>query len=268
MASICLHHSRLTTNTIYRADGLIDGDIRQEKLQAGDTLLAHIAWQELEHIQGGDDFVVLAPDKPESTVAPGLGVRTWGVLLLIGSYAAWAQPGVAFVMFAAAASLIAVGVLDPERAYRAVSWRTIFMLACLMPFSQAMTGSGASTWLADGVMSLLGPEASGLKVLIVFAVLAAALGQLVSNVAAAVILVPVAVQVCALGGFDVRGLVLLIGISVSNAFLLPTNQVTALIASAGAFHGKDFLRTGVPMTLLFCAVSVTVIALMYPSYLT
>ncbi len=261
------HHFGLTPLAIYRADGLIEGDIRLEILQAGDTVLAHVSWQELEHIQDTDDFVLLAPDKPESPVEPGLSFRTWTILAVLAVYGLWAQPGAAFLMFAAAAALIAARVLEPEQAYRAVSWRTIFMLACLMPFSQAMTNSGASTWLAEGVMSLLNPQASGLVVLIVFALLAAALGQLISNVAAVVIPVPVAIQVCALGNYEAQGLILLIGISVSNAFLFPTNQVTAFIASAGNFHSRKFLRAGAPSSLIFCAVSVAVIAVMYPSYL-
>ncbi|MFT5484204.1 MAG: di/tricarboxylate transporter [Halieaceae bacterium] len=260
------HHYGLNPLAIYRADGLIEGDIRAQSLQAGDTILAHIAWEDAELLPATDDFVVLAPDMPESQVATGLGLRTLAVLVSAVAFGLWAHPGVPFIMFAAAVALIAVGVLDPERAYRAVSWRTIFMVACLMPFSQAISSSGASAWLADGLMSLLGQDVNGIAVLLLFAVLSAIFGQLVSNIAAVLILVPVAIQVCALGNFEVQGLVLLVGISVSNAFLIPTNQVTALIASAGGYTSRDFLRTGAPISLLFCVVSVTMIALMYPSF--
>jgi di/tricarboxylate transporter len=121
--------------------------------------------------------------------------------------------------------------------------------------------------MASGILLLLGSDANGLAVLLFFALLAAALGQLVSNVAATVILVPVAIQVSEIGGFDVRGLVLLVGISVSNAFLLPTNQVTALIASAGNYRSKDFIQSGLPLSLIFCLVSVVAVALLYPDFL-
>lgn len=262
------HHYGLTPLGIYRADSLIEGDVRQLSLQAGDSLLAHVSWQELEQIQTSEDYLVLAPDKPESMVEPGLGTRTWVVLALVAACGVAMQPGVAFIMFFAAVALIAVGVLSPDRAYDAVSWRTIFMLACLMPFSQAMTASGASDWLASGTLLLLGSDANGLLVLLFFALLASILGQLVSNVAAAVILVPVAIQVGEMGGFDARGLVLLVGISVSNAFLLPTNQVTALIATAGNYRAKDFIQSGLPLTLIFCLVSVVVVALIYPDFFT
>ena len=261
------HHYGLAPLAIYRADSVIEGDIRQQTLQAGDSLLAHISWQELEQIQTSEDYLVMAPDKPESMVEPGLGARTWAVLALVAVYGVVMQPGVAFVMFLAAVALIAVGVLGPDRAYHAVSWRTIFMLACLMPFSKAMTASGASDWIANGMLLLLGSDANGLAVLLVFALLAAVLGQLVSNVAATVILVPVAIQVSEIGGFDVRGLVLLVGISVSNAFLLPTNQVTALIASAGNYRAKDFIQSGLPLSFIFCLVSVAAVALLYPDFL-
>jgi di/tricarboxylate transporter len=261
------HHLGLTPLAIYRADGLVEGDIRAQILQPGDSLLAHISWRELEQIQSSEDYLVLAHDKPESMVAAGLGIRTAGILGLVAAYGVLVQPGVAFLMFAAAVSLVAAGVLGPDRAYHAISWRTIFMLACLMPFSNAITASGASDWLAGGILALLGADPSGIVALLFFAVLAAALGQLVSNVAATVILVPVAIQVAHMGGFDASGLVLLVAISVSNAFLLPTNPVSALIASAGNYQSKDFFRSGIPLTFIFCVVSVLVIALMYPSYL-
>lgn len=252
---------------IFRGETILDGDIRQQELCAGDILLGHISWPDLNGLEAMDDFVMVAIDKPSTTVTMETQNKVIGILLFLLAYGLFVQPRLSILLMTGAVLMLGLRVITPEQAYRAISWRTIFMLSGLIPFSEAMMNSGTSTWLAHSFTNLLGEAPSGIVLLIFFSVLAALFSMLVSNVAAVIILVPVAIEVSQLLSLDPSGLILLIGISVSNVFLMPTNQVTSLIASAGNFHSRDFFRAGTPAAIGYLLITVAGIAVLYPYYL-
>ena len=165
-------------------------------------------------------------------------------------------------MLIGAIGMVLTRVLSMDEAYEAVSWKTVFLLAGLMPLGQAMQHSGAAAWIAGETLLLFGrlPE-WGLQ--IILALMASVFSLLISNVGATILLVPVAVQIALGAGADPVLYALIVALGTSNCFLIPTNQVNALIMGPGNYGSRDFIRAGGGMTVLFLGVSLGVLNLMY-----
>jgi len=149
-----------------------------------------------------------------------------------------------------------------DEAYAAVDWRTVFLLAGLIPLGIAMENTGAAVVVADWLTEQLS-SAPVLVTLFAVSLLATLFSLFMSNVAATVLLVPLVMLLGKNSGIDPRGLALLVAISVSNSFVLPTHQVNALLMGPGGYHNKDYLRAGGLMSLIFFAVAVGFVYLFY-----
>jgi di/tricarboxylate transporter len=161
-----------------------------------------------------------------------------------------------------AIGLVLTGVLRMDEAYQAVSWKSVFLLASLIPLGLAVEVSGTAAWIAHLTLTLLGDvPAWGLQLAI--AVLATFFTLVMSNVGATVLLVPLAVNIAVAVGDNPAVFALTVALATSNAFLLPTHQVNALIMGPGDYRVADFLRAGGIMTVLFLAVLLLMLNLMY-----
>ena len=153
-----------------------------------------------------------------------------------------------------AVGMIVTGVLTMDEAYQAVSWKTVFILAGLLPLGIAVQTSGTANWISQYVLYLLG-DVSIWTLQLAIAVLATAFTLVMSNVGATVLLVPIAVNLATTIGADPAMFALTVAVSTSNSFLIPTHQVNALIMGPGGYRVADFLRAGGIMTILFLAIS-------------
>jgi di/tricarboxylate transporter len=158
--------------------------------------------------------------------------------------------------------MVLLGVLPIDDAYRAVDWRTVFLLAGLIPLGTAMDKSGAAAYVATGMTSLL---ADSPTIVLMFAVglLATLFSLFMSNVAATVLLAPLVMIVGQDAGVDGRALALLVAVCASNSFVLPTHQVNALFMSPGGYRNADYIRAGGIMTVLFLAIAVGAVWLLF-----
>jgi di/tricarboxylate transporter len=151
-------------------------------------------------------------------------------------------------------------VLTADEAYRAVSWKTVFLLAALIPLGQAVEQTGTAAWIAEGVVGAAG-DLPPWGMQLVIAILATAFTLTISNVGATVLLVPLAANVAIGVGADPAQYGLIVALAVSNAFLLPTHQVNALIMGPGGYQVKDFMKAGLAMTALFLLVLIPAVNL-------
>jgi len=160
-----------------------------------------------------------------------------------------------------AVGMIVTRVLSMDEAYDAVSWKTVFLLACLIPLGQAVETTGTAAWIADKTLDLLGD--TPIWVLqAAMAVFATLFTLVMSNVGATVLLVPLAINIAIASGADPALFALTVAIATSNSFLIPTHQVNALIMGPGGYRVADFMRAGGVMTILFLVVSLVVINLL------
>jgi len=125
------------------------------------------------------------------------------------------------------------GVLSMDDAYKAVSWKTVFLLAGLLPLGIAVESSGTAQYVVQHLLAYSG-DVSPWILQVIVALLASGFSLVMSNVGATVLLVPFAINLALATGADPAMFALTVAISTSNSFLIPTHQVNALIMGPGA----------------------------------
>ncbi len=236
-------------------------DFSDEVLEPGDALVVYGPWGNLARMGEGGTFALVSPLGPVAAARPRPGVALGCLGAALGLGLAGAPLAVS--LLTGAVAMIVSRVVTADEAYRAVDWRTVFLLAGLIPLGTAMEKTGAAAYLADLALTPLA-GAHPLLILGALGALTTLLSLFLSNVAATVLLVPLAVAVAQGAGLPPRALALLVAVCASNSFVLPTHQVNALILGPGNYRNADFLRAGGGLTLLFLAVAVGFI---YAAYL-
>jgi di/tricarboxylate transporter len=158
--------------------------------------------------------------------------------------------------------MILAGVLSIDEAYRAVSWKTVFLLASLIPLGLAVEASGTAAWIAQQTLATLG-DVPIWVVQAALAVLATFFTLVMSNVGATVLLVPLAVNMALGIGADPAVFALTVAIATSNSFLIPTHQVNALLMGPGNYRVVDFIRAGGIMSIIFLVVALTMLNVVF-----
>jgi len=158
--------------------------------------------------------------------------------------------------------MVLSGVLTMDEAYRAVSWKTVFLLASLIPLGLAVEKSGTAAWIAAETLKVLG-DVPIWMLQTVIAILATVFTLVMSNVGATVLLVPLAINIAVGAGADPALFALTVAIATSNSFIIPTHQVNALIMGPAGYRVIDFMRAGTIMTVLFLIVSLFMLNLIF-----
>jgi len=157
--------------------------------------------------------------------------------------------------------MVLAGIVTADEAYRAVDWRTIILIAGLIPIGIAMEKSGMAALIAGFLAETLA-GAPPIFILAAFAVLATGLSLVISNVAATVLLVPLVMLTGAGMGIDPRAAALLVAVSAQNSFILPTHQVNALLMGPGGYSPRDYAKPGGVLTVIFIVIATTLIYLL------
>jgi len=230
--------------------------IRAMPLHSGDTLVVHTTWETLMHIEKNPDFVVITTEYPREETRPqklGFAALFFGLALFLVLFT---ETRLSIALMTGAIGMILTGVLNINEAYRAVSWKTVFLLASLIPLGLAVEQSGTAKWIAEQTLMVVGDMPAWVIQLAV-AALATFFTLVMSNVGATVLLVPLAVNIAMGIDADPAVFALTVAIATSNAFLIPTHQVNALIMGPAGYRVSDFIRAGSIMTVLFLIVAVT-----------
>ncbi|MGD8643791.1 MAG: SLC13 family permease [Chromatiales bacterium] len=252
---------------IHRDEGTISEGVRDVELQAGDTLVCHAYWDALARLEKDRNFVVVTQDYPHEELRPHK-VRVALVFFLIAlGLVLFSDLRLSVSLLTGAIGMIIGGVLNIEEAYKAVSWKTVFLLASLIPLGAAVQDTGTAAWIAQEVLALLGTVPAWVLQAAI-AVLATFFTLVMSNVGATVLLVPLVVSLATAAQAqgieaDPRVFALTVAIATSNSFLIPTHQVNALIMGPAGYRVKDFMRAGGVMTVLFLIVSLTMLNVVF-----
>jgi len=159
----------------------------------------------------------------------------------------------------AAGTLVVTGVLSIEQAYRGIGWTTVILVAGMIPLATAMTATGAADALADGLVDIVG-DAGPRALLLGLVLLVFVLGQLISNMATALIVIPIAVSAAA--ELDVSAKPLLVGVAVAAAaaFMTPVaTPANLMVMGPGGYRFGDYWRLGLPLLVLFGVVAVLLV---------
>ncbi len=245
---------------INRTGGVIIDDIREVPLQAGDTLVVHGTWKDLGGLVRDRNFVAVT-DIPQEEARPHKIVHALICFGIALGLIIFSKFPLSVALLVGAVGMLLLGVLSMDEAYQAVSWKTVFLLASLMPLGYAMEITGTAAWIAQESLDAMG-DVPVWVLQVALAVLTTFFSLVMSNVGATVLLVPLAINLAIAVGASPALFALIVALSTSNAFLIPTHQVSALIMGPGNYRVSDFLRVGGIMTVLFLIVMlVTVNAL-------
>ncbi|MEP3266125.1 MAG: SLC13 family permease [Hyphomicrobiales bacterium] len=258
---LAIHRTGETMSYVETADH-IPTPVSEIPFAAGDTLVIHSTWGALTHLTNDRDFVVVTSDFPREELRP----KKVGWALLFFCVAVglilFSNVVLSLCLLVGAAGMIITKVIDLDEAYAAVSWSTVFLLASLIPLGQAVQSTGAASWIAQQILTVLdGWPIWALQAGV--AILATIFTLVMSNVGATVLLVPLAVSIALEAGGDPAIFAMTVAISTSNSFLIPTHQVNALIMGPAGYKVIDFVRTGGVMTLLFLVVSLVMMNVVF-----
>jgi di/tricarboxylate transporter len=237
-------------------------DIRNMPFHAGDTLVVHTPWNVLPRIEKDKNFVVITTEYPREELRPhkvGWAAVFFTIALVMVLFT---DIRLSVALLTGALGMVLSGVLDIDEAYSAVSWKTVFLLASLIPLGLAVETSGTARWIAEQVLLVVGDMPIWVIQLAV-AVLATFFTLVMSNVGATVLLVPLAINIAIGADANPAVFALTVAIATSNSFLIPTHQVNALIMGPGGYRVPDFMKAGGIMTILFLAVMLLVMNLVY-----
>lgn len=237
-------------------------DIRRMPIKAGDMLVFHSIWTDLAQASESRDFVVVT-DYPKGEQRPhklwwALGVFAGAMALALSTLVP-----VPIALMAGAAAMMLAGVLNMDEAYAAVNWKTVFLMACLIPLGWAMDSTGAAAWIAQQVLERIGSDVPVWVLEAAVGLLATAFALVIGNVGATVVVVPMAINVALAAGGNPVAFALIVALSASNNFLSVSNPVLAMVTGPAGYRSRDLWRTGAPLTLVYLAIVLLVVNLMF-----
>ncbi|MGD9958255.1 SLC13 family permease [Nocardioides sp.] len=236
-------------------------------LAAGDTLLVQGSWEALSRNVDHDPGV-LAVDSLETVrrqavplgrkAKPAIAVLVGMVLMLALGVTAPAVVGIL-----AAGAMILLRVLSVEQAYRGISWTTVIIVGAMLPLSVALQETGAADTMANGLVNVVG-DAGPYALLLGLFVMTATLGQLISNTATALIVIPIGISAAAELDVSVQPVLMAVSVAAAAAFLTPVaTPANMMVMGPGGYQFGDYWKFGLPMLLWFGVVSVLVVPIFW-----
>lgn len=164
-----------------------------------------------------------------------------------------------------ALTCVITGCLSEKQAYGGIDWTTIFLFAGMLPLAEAMDKTGAGAMIANGVVGIIGSNASPLIIVMALFLLSCGLTQFMSNTAAAALLAPIGISIAQSIGVSPFPVLMAIGIAASCAFTTPVaTPPNTLILGPGKFHFMDYVKVGLPLVLVSMIVCTVIIPLVWP----
>ena len=241
--------------------------LQNEELKIGDTLLLIGPWKALRNVQyDGRDLVIFNLPTEVAEVLPVPGKMLHAVVCLIIVVGLMISGLVPNVQAALIGCLLmgAVGVVDLGSAYRSIDWKTIVLIVGMLPFSLALQRTGGVDLMADGLMTLIGGAGTYVTLGSLFAI-TALLGLFISNTATAVLMAPVALAVADELKASPYPFAMIVALAASTAFMTPVSSpVNTLVVGPGNYSFGDFMRIGVPFSLIVLVVSVILVPWLLP----
>jgi di/tricarboxylate transporter len=209
------------------------------------------------------DFLVLTEEAQEALRLKKAPVALLVmVAVLVPVMLGWLSIAITAVM--GVVLMILTGCLTMDEAYRSIEWKAIFLIAGMLPLGIAMEQTGAASFLAEGMVSLVGVHGP-LAVMAGLFVLAALASQVMPNPAVAVLLAPIAYNTASDMGVSSYPLMMAVAVSASAAFLSPVgHSANILVMGPGGYRFSDYTKVGVPLTLLVLVIVLIVVPIFWP----
>ena len=248
---------------IWRTGDTIGTELADERLQIGDALLLLGPRDRLQLLTSDSDFLVLTPlgqEPPETRKAPLAALIMAGVILTV--MLGYAPISIAAVI--GGTIMVLTGCLNMEQAYRAIDWRAIFLIAGMLPLGIAMQDSGAANFLADQVMDLLG-DAGPWPVIMGLYILTAMATMIIPTAALVVLMSPIVLSAMADFGLAPETAMMAVAMAASASFTSPiSHPANILVMGPGGYRFVDYLKVGVPLTIVVFVTVMILLPILWP----
>ena len=258
-------HGGISVLSLWRNGSFLEGDLSNTPLQFGDALLMQGPRSAFQRLRAEGEILVLGGEGPAE--APRPTRMGWA----LGILAATLALGIAFpqalpaILFAGAVAMLVSGCLTTEEAYRSIDWRSVFLVAGMLPLGLALSRSGAAALLARWVIAAL--HARGATALLAaFTVLTALLTQVLPGGAATPLIVaPIAISAATHLGANPRAFAMAVALAASTSMLTPfAHPVNVLVMGPGGYRFGDYGRAALPLVLLLVVGIVLLVPLVMP----
>jgi di/tricarboxylate transporter len=242
-------------------------DLARTQLEVGDVMLLRGTWGALD-VNTADPNVVLV-DSPQSIrrQAVPMGLRAKTALVILAGMVVLLATGIvppAIAALIAAVAMVILRVLTVHQAQRSISLTTLILVGGMIPLSTAIQVSGAADLIAGGIVSLLG-NASPYLLLFGVAAVTVVLGQLISNMATALILAPIAFAIAGETGISPIPLLMGVAVAAAASFLTPVaTPANTMVFGPGGYRFGDYWKLGLPLVLLFVGVATFLVPVFWP----
>ncbi|HUR29673.1 MAG TPA: SLC13 family permease, partial [Planctomycetota bacterium] len=233
--------------------------LSERRLRPSDVLLLKGNADDFDRLPRGllvlDDLSAHHPRRMKGVWAAGIFIGS----IVLGA-TGWLEMPVAFLL--GVLILLLTRCIRAEEAYASVDWRLLVLIGVMLAFGAAMQKSGASAWLARLIVEHISPFGA-YAVMAAFYLLTMILSQPMSNQAAALIVLPVAIETARGLGLDSRPLVIAVTLAASCSFLTPLEPACLLVYGPGRYRFRDFVRVGFPLTAIAFVTAMSMVPLFW-----
>jgi di/tricarboxylate transporter len=235
-------------------------------LQFGDSLLVEGSTERLTALRRDPDFLMLDTNPPLEPrrlhKAPLTVAILFGGLIMVTT--GWLPVPVALLI--GAILMVLSGALSMEEAYQSIEWKSVFLIAGMLPMGIAMENTGTAQLMADWIVELIGGWGA-LAVLVGIYIMTGLLTEVMSNAAATVLVTPIAIDAALRLGAEPRSFVIGVVLAASTSFLMPIgHQVNVIIFGPGGYRFSDYTRVGVLLNVILLLVVILTLPIVWPLY--
>ncbi|MBB1201686.1 SLC13 family permease [Enterobacteriaceae bacterium 89] len=245
----------------------MEGLLVDENVELGDILLVVGNWKQIAMLsQQGRDFVVHNMPIEVNDASPAHSQAPHAIFCMVLMVALMLTDEIPNPIAAIIACLLMgkFRCIDAESAYKAIHWPSIILIVGMMPFALALQKTGGVDLVVKGLMDVGGGQGPYLMLICLF-VMCATIGLFISNTATAVLMAPIALAAAKSMGVSPYPFAMMVAMAASAAFMTPVSSpVNTLVLGPGKYSFSDFVKIGVPFTLLVMVVCVILIPVLFP----
>ena len=236
--------------------------LMKERLQIGDQLLIHGDPQTIASLENDDSFRIIS-DTIEAPVDTKKAPLALGIFALTIVLASTNILPLAVATMVGTFLIFLTRCITPAEAYRSMNWSALILISCMLALGKAMEVSGLATYLASQVVDLMGWQNPKL-LLGGFFLLSMVLTQPMSNQAAAVVVLPIAIQTAQQLGLNPRSFAMMIAIGAATSYITPLEPACMMVYGPGNYRFMDFVKVGSLLTVIIFGIAILMVPVLWP----